>query len=268
AEYDAAQAMPAAPTPTDAEDSVLSIFSNAYTDLADTNFNPGWGQATQVAVDDVITYTGLNYQGTEFTSSDVSGYGHINIDFYTTNATDLQFTIISPGKENLISLTDKIVLNQWVSVEIPLTDFIADLTSIFQFKVVGNGTVVLDNLYFGGVGEVVEPPAQVNVTFQVNMAGVDTTNGVSVMGGAIFGQAGLDMSDADGDNIWTVTTQIAHNTTVAFKYRNTTALTWDGQESVTGDCTFGEWSDRQVDVAEADITLDVVAFGSCGNAIP
>ena len=265
AEYDAAQSIPAAPTPTDAADSVLSIFSDAYTDLEGTNFNPGWGQATQVTVDDVLTYSGLNYQGTEFNSSDVSGYGYIHLDFYTSNATDLQFTIISPGKENLISLTDQIVLDQWVSVEIPLTDFVADLTSIFQFKVVGNGNVLLDNLYFGGVGVPVDPTAKVNVTFQVNMDGVDTTNGVSVMGGAVFGQAGLDMSDDDGDNVWSVTTALDINTTVAFKYRNTTALTWDGQEPVAGDCTFGQWNDRQVNVVEDDITLDVVAFGSCGN---
>ena len=259
-------AAPASPVPTDAADSVLSIFSDAYTDLEGTNFNPGWGQATQVTVaDGVITYAGLNYQGTEFTPSDVSGYGYIHLDFFTNDATDLQFTIISPGKENLISLTDQIVLGQWVSVEIPLTDYIADLTSVFQFKVVGNGNVVLDNLYFGGVAAPVDPTTKVNVTFQVNMDGVDTANGVSVMGGAVFGQAGLAMSDDDGDNVWTVTTELDINTTVAFKYRNTTALTWGGQEPVSGDCTFGQWNDRQVVVAEEDITLDVVAFGSCSD---
>ena len=254
--------VPASPVPTDAADSVLSIFSDAYTDLAGTDFNPGWGQATQVTVaDGVVTYAGLNYQGTQFANSDVSGYGYIHLDFYTTDATDLQFTIISPGKENLISLTDQIVSGQWVSVEIPLTDFIADLTDVFQFKVVGNGTVVLDNLYFGGTAPT--PVAQVNVTFQVNMDGVDTTNGVSVMGGYIFGQTGIAMSDDDGDNIWTVTTQLVKNTNVMFKYRNTTALTWDNIEFIEGDCVFGEWNDRQVAVAETDITLPVVSFGGC-----
>ena len=154
AAYDAAQAIPAAPTPTDAADSVLSIFSDAYTDQEGTNFDPDWGQATQVTVEDgVITYTGLNYQGTDIASSDVSGYGYIRFDVYTANTTDLQFTIISPGKENLISVADQIVLDQWVTIEMDLAGFVADLTAINQFKVVGNGTVLFDNLYFGGTAD-------------------------------------------------------------------------------------------------------------------
>ena len=137
---------PDAPTPTQPTDEVISVFSDAYTDLADTDFNPNWGQATTVTVaDDVITYTGLNYQGTEFTSSDVSGYGHINIDFYTTNATDLQFTIISPGKENLISLTDQIVLNQLKNNRRILAKF----NKAGMAKV--SGTKLLDDGFNGGV---------------------------------------------------------------------------------------------------------------------
>ena len=111
-------------------------------------------------------------------------------------------------------------------------------------------------------------PTTVAVTFQVDMAGVDTSAGVSVMGGAIFGQAGLAMSDDDGDGIYTVTTDLAMNSTVMFKYRNTTASTWDNQESVPADCGHGEWSDRQVVIAEDDITLDVVAFSSCTAGSP
>ena len=47
--------IPASPVPTDAADSVLSLFSDAYTDQEGTDFNPNWGQSTQVAVTDVIT---------------------------------------------------------------------------------------------------------------------------------------------------------------------------------------------------------------------
>ncbi len=149
--------IPASPVPTDAADSVLSLFSDAYTDQEGTNFNPDWGQGTQVAVSDVITYTALDYQGTDIASSDVSGYAYIRLDVYTTDATDLQFTIISPGAENLLSLSDQLVLDQWVTVEIALTDFVANLAAVNQLKVVGNGTVLLDNIYFGGVAPAPEP---------------------------------------------------------------------------------------------------------------
>jgi hypothetical protein len=83
------------------------------------------------------------------------------------------------------------------------------------------------------------------------------------MGGPIFGQAGLAMSDDDGDNVWTVTTEFDANTTVTFKYRNTTALTWDNQESVPVDCAHGEWGDRLVDIAEDDIVLNITPYGEC-----
>ena len=115
--------------------------------------------------------------------------------------------------------------------------------------------------------EFIFSPPTVSVTFQLNMAGVDTTNGVSVIGGDIFGQAGLALSDDDGDDVWTVTTDLPTNTAVMFKYRNTNASTWDNQENtvglIAGGCGTGEWSDRTVTTAEADIVLDVVAFGSC-----
>jgi hypothetical protein len=71
------------------------------------------------------------------------------------------------------------------------------------------------------------------------------------------------MTDDDGDGIYTVTTQLDANSSVMFKYRNTTASTWDNQESVPADCANGEWGDRLVTTAEADIVLDVVAFSSC-----
>jgi hypothetical protein len=110
-------------------------------------------------------------------------------------------------------------------------------------------------------------PTEVDVTFQVDMAGVDTTHGVSVMGGVIFGQAGIAMSDEDGNEIWTVTTSLPVNSTVMYKYRNTTALTWDQMEIVQSECAYGEWGDRQVVIAEDDITLDVVKWGGCKSNV-
>ena len=38
---------------------------------------------------------------------------------------------------------------QWISVDIPLSSYtVPDLSNLFQFKTVGNGTLYLDNLYF------------------------------------------------------------------------------------------------------------------------
>jgi hypothetical protein len=149
-------AYPTPPAPTDAEGDVISVISTSYTNLEGVNFNPGWGQATVVVVgaDGVLTYSGLNYQGTEYAAQDVTGYQYLNVDFYTEDSTALNmFVIKAGGGEVGYSLTDSIVLNQWVNVQVPLSHFdgTVDLTAVDQFKVDGNGTVYLTNLYFGGV---------------------------------------------------------------------------------------------------------------------
>jgi hypothetical protein len=143
------------PVPVHAEENVLSIYSDAYTNLPGTDFNPNWGQSTQVTVDYVaaenntLRYENLNYQGTQFAVPlDVSGYDSIHIDFWTPNSTLLNFYLISPGNE--IAYTLPITQETWVSIDIPLADFVppVNLSDVIQFKVDGNGTVFFDNWYF------------------------------------------------------------------------------------------------------------------------
>ena len=145
----------AAPTPTLSEANVISIFSDAYTNIAGVNLNPAWGQSTVVTQmtiegNNTLLYTGLNYQGTEFTAQDVSGMTYLHIDYWTDNSTALNFFVISqtPTVDSDYH-TFAIVSEQWVSVDIPLTTFPnVDLTDVFQFKVEGNGTIYWDNFYF------------------------------------------------------------------------------------------------------------------------
>ncbi len=144
----------AAPTPTFSAANVISIFSDAYTNVAGTNLNPGWGQATvvteqMIAGNNTLVYTGLNYQGIELGSSqNVSGMTHLHLDFWTANSTELKVFIISPGPvETPYNLT--VPTSGWSSIDIPLSEFApVDLTDVFQFKFEGNGKIYLDNILF------------------------------------------------------------------------------------------------------------------------
>ena len=150
----------AAPTPTHAASGVLSIFSDTYTNVAGTNFNPNWGQATQVSQvsisgNNTLKYSGLNYQGTQFGSNlNVSSYGYLHIDYYSSNSTALNFYLISPGPvEKAYSLSIPTGLgtnnNGWKSIDIPLSAFSpVALNNLIQFKVDGNGDIFFDNIYF------------------------------------------------------------------------------------------------------------------------
>jgi hypothetical protein len=143
----------AAPNPTQSAANVISVFSDAYTNI-NSNLNPNWGQATQVsevsiAGNNTLRYGGLNYQGLELGSStDVSGMEFLHIDYWTANSSALNAYLISTGPiETPKALS--VPTSGWESIDIPLGDFSpVDLADLIQFKFDGNGDIYLDNIYF------------------------------------------------------------------------------------------------------------------------
>ena len=108
-------------------------------------------------------------------------------------------------------------------------------------------------------------PVTYNVTFQVDMQNVTGFTTPEVNGtfnnwcGGCF-----TMTDANGDNIWEGTTQLAAGT-YEFKYAYDA---WAGSEQLTpGDActiTIGDFTNRLLDVT-ADIVLPVVCWASCSD---
>ena len=209
----------AAPTPTDAAVDVISLFSDAYTDVAGVDYNPDWGQATVVTQEDIagnntLKYAGLNFQGTDFASNpqDVSGMTSLHVDFWTEDSTALSVALISAGPVEA-AFTFTVTPNTWVSVDIPLTTFAGvDLTGVIQLKFDGNGTVFLDNLYFtnGGGPAPTEPTAA---------APTPTAAAGNVI--SLFSDAYTDITGIDYNPNWgqaTVTTQVdvAGNNTLKY----------------------------------------------------
>lgn len=146
----------AAPVPTYNAADLLSILSDSYTNLAGTDFNPNWGQATVVSQKPIVgnntlVYKGLNYQGTQFASAqNVSDKTYLHLDYYTTNSTSLKVYLISAGPaEKPYTLTVPSG-SGWRSVDIPLSSFAptVDLTKVIQMKFDGNGDIYLDNILF------------------------------------------------------------------------------------------------------------------------
>jgi hypothetical protein len=147
-----------APTPTVPANNVISVFSEAYNNIPNTNFTPNWGQSTIVTFpriqnNSVMKYSNLNYQGIELGSNQnliAAGMQYLHIDFWTANSTNLGVYLISPGPvETRVALIPPGASQTWVSVDIPLSSFApVDLSNVFQFKFDGNGTIYLDNIYF------------------------------------------------------------------------------------------------------------------------
>lgn len=146
----------AAPTPTALAANVISIFSNAYTNVAGSDLNPNWGQTTvttqvSIAGNNTLKYAGLNYQGLQFgTAQNVASKNFLHLDYYTANSTSLKVYLISAGPvEKAYSLTVPSP-GGWKSIDIPLSSFSppVDLTNVIQMKFDGNGEIYLDNIYF------------------------------------------------------------------------------------------------------------------------
>jgi beta-glucanase (GH16 family) len=145
----------AAPDPQALSQQVISLFSDSYNNINDIDLNPDWQQATvvtqvEIAGNNTLRYGGLDYQGTDFDNNkqDVSAMDMVHIDYWTNNATELSFFIISPGPQETPYVID-VQLQEWISLDIPLSTFTdVDLSNLFQLKVTGNGTVYFDNIYF------------------------------------------------------------------------------------------------------------------------
>ncbi|MFM7543601.1 MAG: glycosyl hydrolase family 16 [Ignavibacteria bacterium] len=144
-----------APIPAYPVGDVISIFSDSYTNVNGTNLSPSWGQTTVVSQPKIngnstLLYTGLNYQGIQFGSNqNVSSYGYLHLDYFSSNSNSLEVFLISPGPIETAFTLAVPTGSGWKSIDIPLTAFTpVALNNVFQLKFVGNGNIYLDNILF------------------------------------------------------------------------------------------------------------------------
>lgn len=200
----------AAPIPDIDPDNVISIFSDTYTDIEGTDFNPNWEQSTitsivSIADNSMLKYENLNYQGTHFGDTlDVNDMGWFHLDYWTENATQLEIYLISPGPEETpFEIT--IRNNDWQRIDIPLSEFseVVNLSEVYQIKIVGNGTVYFDNFYFGKNAELTTAPTPIHDQDKVVSLFSDayTNNNTVDTWSAPWDQADHEDIVINGDNV-------------------------------------------------------------------
>ena len=145
--------------PAKNDEDVISIFSDAYTDVAGTDFNPNWSQSTiynafDLNGDAILQYSNLNYQGIDLGSEiDASSMEILHLDIWTPDATSIDIyplpNGVQPADERFV--TKALTANSWTTINIPMSDFTDQglpVDKLKQFKFVGSGTVFIDNIYF------------------------------------------------------------------------------------------------------------------------
>ncbi|MFN4080022.1 MAG: T9SS type A sorting domain-containing protein [Saprospiraceae bacterium] len=159
----------AAPTPTLPAADVISLFSDAYTDVpVDTWLTP-WSAGV---LDDVTIqgnptkkYSQLDFVGIETIANqlDVTNMTHFHIDVWSPDFTFFGVKLVDFGADGAFGGGDDVEhqvnftspgQGQWLSLDIPLSDFVGLTTRehISQYILVGQptgaNTVFVDNVYF------------------------------------------------------------------------------------------------------------------------
>jgi hypothetical protein len=176
-----AELPPRAPIPTVPAQNVISLFSNAYTNVHVDSWATGWLYSTtqlqeiKIDGDDVKLYTNLNFNGIEFASQtiDATQMTHFHMDIWTPDPTTLPTAfkvmlvdfgangVYGGGDDKSHELTFTANTNpalktkQWVQLDVPLSAFTGLTTrkNLAQLVISGDiKTVFVDNVYFYRAG--------------------------------------------------------------------------------------------------------------------
>jgi hypothetical protein len=164
-----------APVPTRNAANVISIFSNAYTNVPVNYYNGYWApwQTTQsndfsVAGDNVLNYTNFNFVGIEFSNPTVNATSmtHLHLDVFIPGAVapgrQLRVIVVDFGANGVYGGDDTrhsttftaptLVSQNWVSIEIPFSAMpgLGSRSKLAQIILEGgdNSNLYVDNIYF------------------------------------------------------------------------------------------------------------------------
>jgi hypothetical protein len=166
-----------ATAPTKPAADVISLFSNAYTNVNVDTWRTSWSAATltdmKIGSDDIKKYSGLDYVGIETVTNqlNISAMDMFEFDVWTPNSTTLKFKLVDFGadgafgggddKEHELSVTP--TLNAWNHIAVPISDFTGLTTKaniaqlIFASVPSGTSIIYVDNVMFSKASVLAEP---------------------------------------------------------------------------------------------------------------
>ncbi|MDH3891231.1 MAG: hypothetical protein OEV49_09115 [candidate division Zixibacteria bacterium] len=222
-----------APTPTVASDSVVSLYSEAYTNETVNTWSAAWDDADvatyMIGADSTKKYTNLVFAGIEFTSPtvDVSAMDHFHIDVWTPNPSGtpnlFKVKLVSFGAdgawgggddtEHELSFDESTMSSEaWVGIDVPLASFsgLAETAHMAQMVIstdptTAYNTVYLDNIYFYDSGlpsepEVAAPSPTVNPDYVVSLYSDAYASATIDTWSAVWDQADVSDFVVDADN--------------------------------------------------------------------
>lgn len=166
-----------APTPTDDPANVISLFSDAYTDVDVASWSATWDQAdvsdltiqgNAIKAYVMTGFAGIEWGVTADKTIDATDMTHFHIDVWVPEGTNFLVKLVDFGPDGVYgfapdsereltfnaSTVPPFTAGEWVSLDIPLESFMFGPRGLFerahlaQLILSGVGTAYIDNVYF------------------------------------------------------------------------------------------------------------------------
>ena len=273
----------AAPTPTRPAAEVISLFSDAYTNVPVSTWSASYDQAdvadVTIAGNAAKKYTNLVFAAAEFTAPTVnaSAMTHLHVDVFTFDDAAFRVKLVDFGANGAFgggddsehevtfsaTTTPAITEGAWSSLDIPLSMFagLQSRTHLAQFIITGSSpSVYLDNIYF------YQGPPPAEPTVAAPTPTVAASNVVSLFSNA-YTNATVNTWSADWDQADVADVAIAGNATK--KYTN---LVFAGIEFTSAPVDASAMTNFHIDLWTPDVTaapkalkIKLVDFGANGS---
>lgn len=239
-----------APTPLQAADKVISVFSNAYANVPVKYYNGYWApyQTTlsadfEVDGDQILNYTNFNFVGIEVSPPVINATGmtHLHTDIYIPNV----LTAVAQVRIELVDLNANISgtftrtitpdqSQKWISLDIPLASFtgLSSKTNLGQIIFVdvndNISSMYVDNIYFYNNGAAPSAPTTAAPTPTASAGNV-----ISVFSDAYTAIAGTELNPNWGQATVVSTVQIQGNKTLKYAGLNYQGIQLGSSQNIT-----------------------------------
>ena len=156
------------PTPNKLPESVISLFSNAYTNVPVDMWITDWSQAeleeTDINGNDVKKYSNLTFVGviTEATQIDATNMTHFRTDIFSLDTDTFKVKLVDFGADGAWQggddvehevVVENIPKGEWVTIDLALEDFTglttrAHISQLIYTAEPAGATVLVDNVFF------------------------------------------------------------------------------------------------------------------------
>lgn len=225
-----------APLPVHDADDVISIFSDAYSNVPVNYYNGYWApyQTTlsadfDVNGDHILQYTDFNFVGIEFSSPtvDATAMTHLHLDIYIPNTlpadAQLKIELVNEGAASSATYVTTIPVSQskqWIGLDLPFSEFtgLSSVDKLMQIIFVNENNNIsrfyADNIYFYSDGT--PPPPGGEPAVPASTPTHPATNVLSVFSDAYTAISGTNLNPDWGQATVVTTLQIQGNNTLKY----------------------------------------------------